>query len=197
MLLAKIQQWFNAMLREDDRTRTAACQLAGKTIALHLRDTQLTIYVQFGEEGVMLSTAPELKPQVTITAQPFIFLSLLLDRDGTSGITPDLEVSGDTTLAQRFQDLLRAVEPDWEEQLARRIGDFPAHQAARLFGATRAYVRDVRRNLGINLSEYLRYETEILPTRHDVEDFITAVGVVRDDVERLRQRLDRLRGQLA
>lgn len=196
MLLEKIQELFNAVLRQDERTRAAACQLAGKTIALRLRDTQLTIHVQFGKEGVTLSTAPELKPQVTITAQPFIFLSLLLDRDGTTGITPDLEVSGDTGLAQRFQDLLRGVEIDWEEQLARRIGDFPAHQAGRLFRATRAYVQDVRRNLGMNLSEYLRYEKEILPARHDVEEFIAAVGVLRDDAERLRQRLDRLRGHL-
>jgi len=191
-----MQEIFNAVLRQDERARAAACQLAGKTIALHIRDTQLTIYVQFEKEGVTLSTAPELKPQVTITAQPFIFLSLLLNRDGTTGITPDLEVSGDTGLAQRFQDLLRDVEIDWEEHLARRIGDFPAHQAGRLFRATHAYLRDVRRNLGMNLSEYLRYEQEILPTRNDVEDFVTAVGVLRDDAERLRQRLDRLRGQL-
>ena len=40
--------------------------------------------------------------------------------------------------------------------------------------------------------EYLKYERELLPDRAQVETFMQQVDVVRDDVERLEARVQRL-----
>jgi ubiquinone biosynthesis protein UbiJ len=44
-------------------------------------------------------------------------------------------------------------------------------------------------------SEYLRYETDYLVSGDNLETFIQAVDDLRDDVERLKIRLDRLHGR--
>jgi ubiquinone biosynthesis protein UbiJ len=45
---------------------------------------------------------------------------------------------------------------------------------------------------GDNLSEYLRFEIELLPDRLLVNEFNNGVDAVRDDTERLQQRIARL-----
>jgi ubiquinone biosynthesis protein UbiJ len=191
--LEKIQELLNAVLRQDERALAAVSELPGKLIGIQVTGTALTIFVKFEREGMLLSLEHEGKPNVTIKARPFTLIGLLLDRDGkATGITPDMEISGDTSLAQRFQEILRNVEIDWEEHLSHWIGDIAAHQVGRLFRTTRSYLRETRSTLGMNISEYLRYEKEILPTREDVADFVSAVDVLRNDAERLQQRFDRL-----
>ena len=191
--LEKIQDLLNAILREDERSLASVSELAGKLIAIQITGTALNFFVQFEREGMLLSLEHDAKPNVTIRARPFTLIGLLLDRDGkATGITPDMEISGDTNLAQRFQEILRQVEIDWEEHLSHWIGDIAAHQVGRLFRTTRSYLQETRATIGMNISEYLRYEKDILPTREDVAGFVSAVDVLRDDMERLQQLLDRL-----
>ena len=195
--LEKIQELVNAILRQDERTSTAVSELAGKLIAIQVTGTGLTIFVKFENEGVELSREHGAKPNVTIRARPFTLIGLLLDREGQAAvITPDMEISGDTNLAQRFQDIFREVEIDWEEHLSHWIGDSAAHQVGRLLRATRSYLQETRATIGMNISEYLRYEKDILPGREEVAEFVSSVDVLRNDAERLQQRLDRLLGKI-
>jgi len=195
--LEKIQDLLNAIFRQDERSLLAVRELAGKLVAIRILDTELTVFIKFEQEGIVLSFEHEGRPNVTIKARPFILFGLLLNRDGkAAGITPDMEISGDTNLAQRFQEILRQVEIDWEEHLSHWIGDVAAHQAGRLFRTTRSYLRETCANFGMNLSEYLRYEKEILPTSDQIEEFVSAVDVLRNDMERLQQRFERLQGKI-
>ena len=195
--LEKIQDLLNAIFRQDERSLLAVRELAGKLVAIRILGTELTVFIKFEQEGIVLSFEHEGRPNVTIKARPFILFGLLLNRDGkATGITPDMEISGDTNLAQHFQEILRQVEIDWEEHLSHWIGDVAAHQAGRLFRTTRSYLRETCANIGMNLSEYLRYEKEILPTSDQIEEFVSAVDVLRNDMERLQQRFERLQGKI-
>jgi len=191
--LEKIQELVNAVLRQDERTLESIGKIAGKLVAIEVTGTALTFFIRFESEGISLFPEYEGKPSVTIRGRPVSLIGLLLERDGKdTGITPDMEISGDTNLAQRFQEIIRNIEIDWEEHLSHWIGDIAAHQLGRLFRASRSYLREVRRTFAMNLSEYLRYEKEILPDREDVAGFVAAVDMLRDDAERVRQRFDRL-----
>lgn len=195
--LEKIQGLLNTILHLDERTLAAVAELAGKLIAVQVTGTDLAVYVQFTKEGILLSLEHATRPNVTIRARPLTLIGLLLDREGrATGITPDMEISGDTGLAQRFQEMLRLVEIDWEEHLSHWTGDIAAHQIGRFFRSTRSYLRETRKTLGMNISEYLRYEKEILPNREEVAAFVSSVDTLRNDAERLQQRLDRLPGKI-
>ncbi|MGA9470724.1 MAG: sterol-binding protein, partial [Candidatus Macondimonas sp.] len=47
-------------------------------------------------------------------------------------------------------------------------------------------------SLGQDASEYLRYETELLPDRSEVTAWVDEVDRLRDDVARLAARVERL-----
>jgi len=46
-----------------------------------------------------------------------------------------------------------------------------------------------------NLREYLQEEARLLPTRYEAKEFLDAVDALRDDVERLAARVERLRSR--
>jgi len=105
-----------------------------------------------------------------------------------------VEIEGDSALAQRFGDFMAGLEIDWEEQLSRLTGDPLAHAlGSRLRAASRwgQHSLDV---LEQDLKEYLQDEGRLLPTRYELDRFLTAVDRLRDDGERLVARVERLHG---
>jgi ubiquinone biosynthesis protein UbiJ len=48
--------------------------------------------------------------------------------------------------------------------------------------------------MGSNVREYLQEESRDVPTRYEVERFTQRVGTLRDDVERIAARINRLQG---
>lgn len=191
------QHAIDAILRQDPDTLAAVRQLAGKVIAIEILGPKITFCLEFHAGGITLKTAPDDKPNVTIRARPVAFMALVLDRGDSPGATsPEMEILGDAGLAQRFQQILTAVEIDWEEHLAAITGDTAAHKLGRFIQHARTSLREARETIGMDISEYLRYEKEILPVREEVDEFIAAVDELRNDAERLRLRIERLQSGL-
>jgi ubiquinone biosynthesis accessory factor UbiJ len=92
------------------------------------------------------------------------------------------------------QRLLAAVDIDWEEQAARLIGDVAAHELGRLLRAADAWGRQAADILGRDLAEYLQEEGRVLApaAARRARRLPAAVDVLRDDVDRLTQRVARL-----
>ncbi|MDX1518967.1 MAG: sterol-binding protein, partial [Gammaproteobacteria bacterium] len=70
--------------------------------------------------------------------------------------------------------------------------DTAARKLGNLIRANRKWLRETRVNVMADISEYLRFEIEMLPDRLLVDEFNNAVDELRDDTERLQQRVDRL-----
>jgi ubiquinone biosynthesis protein UbiJ len=103
-----------------------------------------------------------------------------------------MEIIGDTGLAQRFQQIIRNLEIDWEEHLSHWFGDMTAHKLVRILTQTSELLKETHRTISMDISEYLRYEKDMLPDREEVEEYIAAVDVLRNDAERLQLRIARL-----
>lgn len=103
-----------------------------------------------------------------------------------------MEINGDVGLAQEFLSILKTLDIDWEELASQWIGDLPAHKLGNLFRTTRKFAKEIRQTIGLDISEYLRYEKEILPEQEEIDEYISAVDVIRNDSERLKQRIIRL-----
>jgi len=190
-ILEKIEKLMNRILKQDEVTLNAIGELKGKVIAIYTISPDFIVYLKFDGTGVTIKKEYGGRVDVTIKARPVTLLIMLLARE--EKVTPrDMEIIGDVGLAQRFQSIMKNIEIDWEENLSHRIGDFLAHKLGNLFGNTRKYVNETRDTIEMDISEYLRYEKEILVNLSEVDEFITAIDVIRDDMERLRQRVKRL-----
>jgi ubiquinone biosynthesis protein UbiJ len=106
-----------------------------------------------------------------------------------------VSVSGNPVLAQDFQRLLRLAWPDWEEELARLVGDVAAHQLGSAARTLFRWGRDAGATLRRDIAEFLTEESRDLPSRHEVEEFLDAVDALRSDAERAEVRLSRLEGR--
>lgn len=192
-LKERIQSFINNLLLQDEQTSTAVRNLAGKVIKLEISGPDISLFVKFEQQGMVIETEHDTKPNVIIRARPSTYIGLLLNRDEkTMTFTPDMEISGDTNLAQRFQQILRDMEIDWEEHLSHWVGDTAAHKLGRVFKQSRELLIEVHRTVQMDVSEYLRYEKNMLPDREEIEEYISAVDDLRNDAERLQIRISRL-----
>ena len=87
---------------------------------------------------------------------------------------------------------MRHARPDIEAELAKLVGDIPAHQVAGLARRTDAWARRAATALAMNTAEFLQEEARQLPPRVEVDAFGRSVERLRDDVERAAQRLEQL-----
>lgn len=191
-LLRPVADILNRNIAETTAAREIAAELNGTTVAIRVRDTALGAYFIFDDGVVALSTEYSDDPDVVITGS-LITLAGMVKGSGEAAIrSGDVDLSGDAATAQRFQSLLDRAQPDIEEELSRIIGDVAAHRVAEFARGFGKWARDARSTMGGNIREYLQEESRDVPTRYEVERFSKQVGTLRDDVERIAARLNRL-----
>lgn len=191
-ILEKFSILINRVLELDEETVDALAQYQGRRLAVFISGTGNEIYITIEEYGVELSLVPDAEPDVSIRGTPPEFLAFLRSTSDRSAARSSLEISGDIALAQEIQAVLRRLDLDWEEYLSEWTGDTLARRLGNLVRQSSRFLQDTGETLRGDISEYLRYEKEILPDRTEVEEFNAAVDTLRDDVERLKLRLDRL-----
>ena len=142
------------------------------------------------DDGAEIDAA---NPDVVVRAPPFSLLRLLASVQSIDGVLPpEISVSGDVELMEKLSRLARRAYIDWEEPMARVLGDSLAHELARGVRGFAAWARGASQTLALDVGEYLREESRLAPTRIEVEDLADDVDVLRDDVERLEARVGRL-----
>lgn len=188
-MLEQLQQGLNRMLAYDPQTESALAALEGRVIAVEIREPDLQLFLLPGSQGLRLSTSPPPQVDVTISGRPLALLGMLGRREASQG---QVEIRGDIYLAQRLQAILRQVDIDWDEFLARYVGDTAAHRLGRFGRNLHRHLQAAGLTLHSQISEYLLYEQRVLPMREEIDTFSQSVDRLRDDVERTEQRLRRL-----
>jgi ubiquinone biosynthesis accessory factor UbiJ len=189
MLSSTFENLLNRGLPRSPRARQLCAELSGKSLALEVRDIAR---LRVRSNGSTLAvTAGEAPADATLGGGPFALLGLLTS-DSAQALLQRGEVNlgGDTELAQKFHELLKLLRPDPEEELSGILGDVPAHQLARLARHGLGFARRALRTGVLNAAEYLGHERADLVPRAEGEQFLRGVDAVREDVDRLQARLD-------
>ena len=191
-----LEEIVNRALRLDPDTRARVAELEGRVIRLRAAgEPPFGIYVLPEESGLRLRAQCDREPDVTLTGDmPAVFRMALRRFLPEVVAAGEVQVSGDIALGQRFQRLLEQVEVDWEEQLARVLGDVPAHQLGNVLRDFGTWTQQSLRTLHQDLGEYLQEESRLLPSRPRAGAFRQAVETLQRDLDGLEQRLARLHG---
>jgi ubiquinone biosynthesis protein UbiJ len=184
------EQAINRVLRLDPETLRRLGELEGKTIRLDLGTAAqaLTLFVTPGADGLRVGRTFDGAPDVTLRGDIPVFARL-----ARTGIAAgELQISGNIDLGTRFKRILEDIEPDWEEPLARVVGDVAAHQIGRAVRRVVAWGNDSAQRLAQDAVEYLQEETRLLAPRVRVEEFLRAVDRLRADADRMHKRIEQL-----
>jgi ubiquinone biosynthesis protein UbiJ len=128
-------------------------------------------------------------PALVVTLKPDALINLAR---GDEHFLRSIEVAGDPKLAAEVMVLARHLRWDFEEDLSKLLGDVAAHRLAK---AARAFARwhaDTARRIAESLADYAVEEKRVLVGRPDMESFAAEVARLRDAVERLEKRLQRI-----
>jgi ubiquinone biosynthesis protein UbiJ len=192
-LISALEGLINAALRLDPAVQQRLSRLHGKRIAFDFTGFGLKLYFIPAEERLQLHGRIEGEADCTLSGSPLALAALGLEEDKSGSLFGgSVQISGDAALAHRFGKILADMDIDWEEQLSRLVGDIPAHQGGRLLSNGREWARQSRHSLEMDMGEYLQEELRWLPLPEELAEFSAGVDTLRDDVERLQARIDRL-----
>ncbi len=187
----------NRCLAYDPSTLPRLAQLSGKTIALELVGLGVTVYVEPIAEKVRVLARSERPADVTLTGTPIAFARMGLAKTPIDSLfAGEIKLSGDTELGQRFGAIIQGMDIDWEEMAAQVMGDVLAHKLGEGVRAGLRAGRKITATLEQDTAEYLKEELREVPAREEVELFLQDVDTLRNDVERMAQRVKRLQQSL-
>lgn len=181
----------NQLLKRDPVTLQHLERLTGKVIALECTSPQLNLYLLPNADGIQIQSVYLDQPSTTLSGNAADFIKLLTSKDKADAMFgKTIQVSGDSALATRFQEIMRDAQIDWEAMLGDIIGDLPAHQVA-LYTAWKAqWYKNSASSFIHNLDEYVKEEARIIPTRPEIDLFTSEVEQLQERVERLAARVE-------
>jgi ubiquinone biosynthesis accessory factor UbiJ len=160
---------------------------AGRTVAFHVGPATLAFTIQ--TTGEVTPSLPGVARDLEVRVSPFLIPRLAAREEAAFA---ELRMQGDSALAEDVSFLARHLTWDAEEDLARVVGDIPAHRAAGAARAFRDWVRDARLRLAQGAAEYWTEEQPLIASRVKVESFIRGVSALNDELARLEARVERL-----
>jgi len=160
---------------------------AGRTAAFHVGPVTVALTVQ--TTGEVTAAVPGAARDLEVRISPFLLPRLAAREDAAFR---EIEMQGDMELAQEVSFLARNLTWDAEEDLSKVVGDVAAH---RLFSGARSVAkwgREAALRTAQGAAEYWTEESPLIASRVKVEDFVRGVDELRDAVERLEKRVERL-----
>lgn len=213
LLLDILNDASGAVINLDPDGKQKLANLRGKIFCLEVIASPATqptkrpikLYLVPTERGLEWRRDVEAPPDVTLRGSPLAFARLgrgFLSGDATRSATAShssadrLTIHGDAELAQALQKILGQLDLDWEELLARYVGDMAARS---LGNAARGLAGWAEKSFHLsreNIADYLREEKRILVTVAAMERFGNTLNRTRANVDRLSQRVERLKRAL-
>ena len=192
--LRPVAKLLNRNISESTPARELCAKLSGTVVAVRVSDTALAAYFIVDDDALDVVAATKEDPDVLISGS-LLTLAGMAGQSGAAAIRDgSLDLTGDAELASQFQQLLSYAKPDIEEELSAVVGDVAAHHLGELARGLGRWGREARSTMGANIREYLQEESREAPSRYEVEKFNADVSKLRDDVDRIEARLNRLRG---
>jgi ubiquinone biosynthesis protein UbiJ len=177
----------NHVLRQNAWAAARLQPYAGKTVCFNLPLISSTLTIVDG--GEFVPAIENATPDATINLTPMAAFRRLIGQPVQSD---DYRLEGDAELAASVGKVLQQLEWEYEEDLSRVIGDIPAQQ---LVSFGKRAVNEGRRqaeSLAGMLAEYWLEEQPLIAKKRHLEEFSVEVDTLRNDVDRLAKRLEKL-----
>ena len=186
--LKVVEHALNRLVGESTAARDLLERLSGTSFAVHVDGLGLTAVLHAEGERVRVGTDAE-GATATLRATP-LDLVQLARAGGVSDVKrTHANFSGDLQVAERYSQLLKLARPDIEDEVARWIGDVPAHALGQVARGAGAWLVRAAGALRMNTTEFLQEESRAMPAALEADAFYSDVERLRDDVERTAARL--------
>ena len=192
-MLAAAERSLKLALDRDPLTARRLAALEGKTVLVQARDPAWQLYLQPGEDGILLAAESTAEPDCTLSAPSTLLARLLASNQRQRLLQdPQLQLSGDTQVLVSLQSAMAELRLDGEAELARWIGPVAAHSIGTLARSGWQWGGDARQSLERSLAEYLTEESGQLVGNAEAQVSADQLYQLRLDLDRLEARVQQL-----
>ena len=190
-----LEQALNRAVALDEGTRSALPVLDGRRVAIRLDAPALALQVRVDGDQLRVGpvdddAAADLSVRSTLGGL-LGQMPLLRPRTGTAP-AGRLRIEGDAELAQQLQRLAQQFDPDWERPFVAVFGEVVGVQVAKTLGSALRHARSAADDGAQVMGEYLTEESRDVVGKAELNAFFDDVDQLREAVDRLAARLDRL-----
>ena len=202
MLLKLINNALKRYLDSDPEIAAKLNKFEGQCLLVHLTDIEKEFLVTPVNEGVVASEhvvskdasdESELSITTTIHSNIISLARMALGAGYQSMLNSgSLKIEGDVEFANQLRSIFMQVDIDWEEIASKYVGDAAAYQVGLLVNKFKNYKKRSVDNFRLDVSEYLQEESRIVPTKVELDRFMSDVDNLDANVQRLEARIQRL-----
>ena len=180
------------LLGQAQWARSRLAEHAGKQVQVEL--PLATVRLRIGPDGDVEPGEADAFPDLVIKLSPVAAAKWPIDRHAA---WREALVDGDMELATTISYVMANLQWDYEDDLSRVFGDVAGYRIARGVRQLSGWPAQAAQSLAQGMAEYFSEERKVLATRLCVKEFTEQVDELRDAVERLDKRIDRLAQRLA
>lgn len=194
----------NHLLTQSGWALQRLARFAGKTARFNIAPFSFACTIQ--DDGTLRAAAQDASVDASFTIPPSLLPRLALHRaSARNSLSAEVDgklsdeaafaqivSSGDATLLEEIFYLGRNLRWDVAEDLSIFTGDIIAERTVQFAKASRQQMDAAMLNLSQALAEYWTEERPLLAKRTQIASFVQQVDILRNDVERLEQRINRL-----
>lgn len=185
-------RFLNHLIGQNSWARVHLLPFAGKVVRLSMPPFEADLTVL--EDGGLAIAGEAASADATISVS-FMAGLRILARDETA--SKQVSMEGETELALALAKVLQNMRWEYEEDLSKLIGDVSAEKLAEFGRRTMGEAKAQSVNVIEMLVEYWQEEQPLIAKKRHVECFVKEVDILRNDVERLAKRLEKLEQTVA
>lgn len=195
--LASIEAIINKALALDVASQQKISVITGKSIAIHITNLQSGFYIVGGESELHLQSTFEGKPDVTLKGSAKSLVKLITAKDKTIAmLTSDIEIIGDSSVAQTLQSVFSELDIDWEAQLSHLTGGVVAHEFSNIAKSLNGWVKNTFSHFTDDIKEYLHEEAPFTTPKGKVDAYFNELDQIKMRMDRIDAHITRLNENL-
>ena len=187
-MISPVPAAINHLLAREPWAREKLARHAGK-VALFDAGV-LSLRLKAAADGMVEAASADEPQNVTIRVKLTDLPLILQNREHAFSY---VQIEGDADFANTVSQLSETLRWEAEEDLARLIGDVAAVRVASGARAMFEAAKATQQKLAENVAEYFLEEKPLLVRPQAVTEFSSEVIRLRDDVERLAKRIEKLK----
>lgn len=160
---------------------------AGKTVCFDFVLLKANLLIL--EDGSLAIGGETASPEANIHLPPSLALRIM---SGDEQAKMLIKIEGDTHLATELSKILQLMRWDIEEDLSKVVGDISAYKIGEVSKKAFANFKQKSINAAEMLSEYWQEEKPMLAKKRHVEQFVSDVDTLKNDIARFEKRLQKL-----
>jgi ubiquinone biosynthesis protein UbiJ len=190
MFFDQLAKYLNYFLRQSPTAVDRIKKLEGTSYKLYLKGLELSVVLKVTNEIFILSkgSSEAISEDVYLEAYPSD-IALILIKGIENFTSEDIRFKGNVSLLNDLSFIMKALYPDLYEILEPIFGRVIATEITNIVQQIMMAQSDLGVTFSRSLEEYLKEETNMLPTDFEHQLFYKDVITLRDDVERVQKKL--------